>query len=256
MPRVKLLIMAPLFSFFLAANPSIQDWLSEELYRVLGDKPHQEWDYYTDLPRLKRCLAVLYETLRVKTPVAEVKWTNKLAQCLDFRGRMLTIPPTTLIIPSYIYVHKHPQFWGPDAHEWRPERWIEKQNNDNHRKSAGAASPQKQVEHKYRLDGQEEDAHEDEVLLQPPSRGNYLGWSEGTRDCPAKRFSQVEWVAILAALFRDWKVKPLQLDHETPAEARMRVLGFIEKNTDYGGLLLQLMHPERLPLVWSSRYEK
>lgn len=28
-----------------------------------------------------------------------------------------------------------------------------------------------------------------EVPMQPPSRGNFLGWSEGARDCPRKRFS-------------------------------------------------------------------
>ncbi|KAH8772005.1 putative cytochrome P450 [Diaporthe sp. PMI_573] len=209
--------------FFLAANPGIQAWLADELQQILGDRPKEEWDYHADFPRLKRCMAILHETLRVKTLVAEVKWTSAQTQSLNVSGQTLTIPPRTLIVPSYIYAHKHPRFWGPDAQEWKPERWIGQSSSNS------------------------------EILLPAPSRGNHLGWSEGSRDCPAKRFSQVEWVALLASMFRDWKVEPLRHETETCEESETRVLDFIEKNTEYGGLLLQLMHPERVPLVWSRR---
>ena len=247
-PSHHLLTFFPPLSFFLAANPSVQDWLSHELNCVLGDRPPKEWDYHSDFPRLKRCLSILYETLRVKTLVPEVKWTNKSSQFLKVGSQTLTLPPGTLIVPSYLYLHKHPKFWGQDAQEWKPERWIARSNQNN-------KANQKQTEH-HEPNQQSGDSPadvEDEVLLPPPSRGNFLGWSEGARDCPAKKFSQVEWVGILAALFREWKVEPRQLENETFAETRTRVLNFIEENTDYGGLLLQLMHPERLPLVWSSR---
>ncbi|KAK4157556.1 cytochrome P450 [Chaetomidium leptoderma] len=231
--------------FFLAANPSAQDWLAQEITQVLGDRPRSEWDYHGDFPRLKRCLAVLYETLRVKTPVCEVKWTQDQAQQLDVAGQTVTVPPATLIIPSYVYVHKHPRYWGADAAEWKPERWIaardgvdEGYSHAGNNDTAAATTTS---------------AAADEVLLPPPSRGNYLGWSEGARDCPGKRFSQVEWVAFLAAMFRDWKVEPQLQDQETFDEARTRVLDFVEKDSGYGGLLLQLMHPEKVPLVWSRR---
>ncbi|KAL7628398.1 hypothetical protein AAE478_002600 [Parahypoxylon ruwenzoriense] len=245
-----LLITSPsASSFYLAANPSVQDWLSQELRRVLGDKPRDEWDYHADFPRLTRCMAILYETLRLKTPVAEVKWTGENAQSLRVGGRTLAIPAGTLIVPSYIYVQKHPRFWGPDAREWRPERWI----GESGARHAGRPPVVDQHDGLGRVAGGDGDGGGGEVLLSPPSRGNFLGWSEGARDCPGKRFSQVEWVAILAALFRDWQVQPRLRENETLAEARGRVADFIYRNTDYGGLLLQLMHPERLPLVWSPR---
>ncbi|KAL2016804.1 hypothetical protein VTK56DRAFT_2973 [Thermocarpiscus australiensis] len=242
--------------FFLAANPSVQDWLSEELRRVLGDRPHDEWDYHADFPRFKRCLAILYETLRVKTPACEVKWTKDQAQSLEIGGRAITVPPATLIIPSYLYVQKHPRFWGPDALEWKPKRWIAATAPSNPLSNNNDNNDNNMINNNQHQDASPPiydatDAHE--VLLPPPSRGNYLGWSEGSRDCPGKRFSQVEWVAFLAAMFRDWRVEPLRSEGETFAEARTRVLDFIEKDTDYGGLLLQLMHPERVPLVWSRR---
>ncbi|KAI1087191.1 cytochrome P450 [Rostrohypoxylon terebratum] len=237
--------------FYLAANPFVQSWLSQELRRVLGDKPRSEWDYHADFPKLKRCMSILYETLRLKTPVAEVKWTGENVQSLQVGEQTLTIPPKTLVVPSYIYVQKHSRFWGPDAQEWRPERWIG-ESNDRHAGQSRLMTPQNGLyednEHS-KIIGDDES----EVLLTPPSRGNFLGWSEGARDCPGKRFSQVEWVAILAALFRDWKVQPSLQENETHIEAQARVMDFIEKNTDYGGLLLQLIHPERVPLVWSPR---
>lgn len=56
---------------FLAANPAVQDWVSEEARCVLGEEP-AEWDYAMSFTRLKRCFAVLLETLRLCTamPVA------------------------------------------------------------------------------------------------------------------------------------------------------------------------------------------
>ncbi|KAH8883485.1 cytochrome P450-like protein [Thozetella sp. PMI_491] len=236
--------------FFLAANPSVQDWLAEELRRVLGDKPREEWDYHADYPRLKRCLAILFETLRVKTPVAEVKWTKDQTQFLQVGGKTLTIPPKILMIPSYLYVHKHPKYWGADTEEWKPERWIQAPRRSPQDEMQQGQPKQEEVGESASYENEYED---DEVLLPPPARGNFLGWSEGARDCPAKKFSQVEWVALLAALFRDWKVEPQRLENETAAEAQTRAAEFIEKDSSYGGLLLQLMHPERVPLVWSRR---
>ncbi|KAL2176534.1 cytochrome P450 [Thermothelomyces heterothallicus CBS 202.75] len=254
--------------FFLAANPSVQSWVAAEIRRVLGTRPRSEWSYHGDFPRLRRCLAVLYETLRVKTPVCEVKWTAGRAQQLSLGGgggpgmggpRSITVPPRTLVVPSYLYVQKHARYWGPDAAEWRPERWIARRdqvltadgqltchagNNTGFNNAAAAVDA---------AGAGAGDGDGDEILLPPPSRGNFLGWSEGARDCPGKRFSHVEWVAFLAALFRDWKVEPQLRDGETFAEARTRLLDFVEADTGYGGLLLQLLHPERVPLVWKPR---
>lgn len=55
--------------YFLAANPEVQDWMSEEIRAVFGDRPQHEWTASADFPRLKRCLAVLFETLRLYLPV-------------------------------------------------------------------------------------------------------------------------------------------------------------------------------------------
>ncbi|KAI5861437.1 cytochrome P450 [Durotheca rogersii] len=207
--------------YFIAAHPDVQDWLSEEIRAVAGDRQPNEWDYRADFPRLKRCLAVLFETMRLYTPVPVIKWTGDHAQPLTVGDRTIVIPPQCMISPSYGSVQTDPRYWGTDSLVWRPSRWIK----------AGRAGDE------------EMDLH---------TRGAFIGWSEGTRDCPGRKFSQVEFVATLAVLFRDWRVSPVLNEGESIASARKRVMNLI-KNDSGTVLLLQMLHPERAPLTWSRR---
>lgn len=215
--------------FFLAANPKVQDWLSEELRHVLGDRPATEWDYSTDFPRLKRCLAVLYETIRLYQPVAITKWTKDKTQSLDIGGKTVVLPPETMMCLAYSSLQSDPRWWGDDGLVWRPSRFIQ---------PAAEEAPEK--------------AGLDAEKFAPPRRGTFVGWSEGARDCPGRKFSQVEFVATAASLFRDWRVDPLTFAGESIDEARQRVLDLI-KNDSAMVLLLQMLHPEKAPLVWSRR---
>ncbi|KAI0098617.1 cytochrome P450 [Nemania sp. FL0031] len=205
---------------FLAANPFVQDWLSEELKQVLGDRQPKDWDYHKDFPQLKRCNAVLMETVRLYTPVPVAKWTERTGHQLQVGDKTITVPPDTMVIPSYAALHTHPEFWGPDPLTWRPQRWIEKR-----------------------------DSIEELVTLK---RGTFIPWSEGERSCPGKKFSQVEFVATMAVLFRDWQVMPELMRGETSEKARARLLNLIETDSAQK-LLLQMLHPERAPLVWKKR---
>ncbi|KAI0402658.1 cytochrome P450 [Xylaria palmicola] len=110
---------------FLAANPKVQYWLSEELQEVLGDRQPDEWDYHNDFPKLKRCKAILMETVRLYTPVPVAKWTDMMSRQLRVGDKIITVPPNTMVIPSYAALHTRPKFWGPDPLVWRPQRWIE-----------------------------------------------------------------------------------------------------------------------------------
>lgn len=208
---------------FLAANPAVQDWVSEEVRAVLGDN-RDDWDYATHFPRLRRCFAVMLETLRLYTPVPVAKWTAGGTASLDVAGKTIVVPPNTMVIPSYAAVHTEPKYWGSDPLVWRPSRWIQ---------GAAAAAL-----------GQED--------LINPQKGTFLGWSEGARDCPARKFSQVEFVATVATLLRDWKVDPVPLDGESLDDARKRVLDLIKEDSG-PVLLLQMLHPERASLRWKRR---
>lgn len=209
---------------FLAANPAVQDWVSEEARCILGGEDQAGWgDYAASFPRLRRCFAVLLETLRLYTPVPVAKWTAGGTASLEVDGRTYVVPPNTMVIPSYATVHTEPKYWGSDSLTWRPSRWIQT-----------AGTP-----------GMEE--------LITPRKGTFLGWSEGARDCPARKFSQVEFVATVATLLRDWRVDPMPLDGEESMDnARRRVLDLVEKDSG-PVLLLQMLHPERASLTWTKK---
>jgi cytochrome P450 len=224
---------------YLATHPAIQDWLYAELNHVFGTRAIHDWDYTTDFPRLKRCLAVMLETIRLRTPVPVGKWTGDSSQRLTIRGKVITIPPKTMVIPSYAAVHTHPRFWGEDAGEWRPGRWIiPGQSTPDPAGDTPASAP---------------DATPfDEVTLLDPRRGTYIPWSEGERSCPGKKFSQVEFVATMAALFRAWRVAPVRRRGESVDEARRRIMDLVEKDSAQV-LLLQMLHPERAVVSWKRR---
>jgi cytochrome P450 len=208
----------------IASKPAVQDCIFEELKHVLQEKPIEDWNYMTDFSRLKRCLAVLMETLRLYTPVPIAKSTGSGPdfKTLVVEGKSIAIPPNTLVIPNHVAIHTHPRYWGDDHMEWNPSRWIN---------SAGLI--------------------EDETMV-TPKKGAFIAWSEGLRNCPGKKFSQVEFVATMAGLFRDWSVEAVPLDGETQEMAMKRVRKLVEEDTGQV-LLLQMLHPERAPLVWKRR---
>ncbi|KAF2651590.1 cytochrome P450 [Lophiostoma macrostomum CBS 122681] len=210
----------------LATQPTVQTWIHEELCHVLGERSADEWSYTNDFPGLKRCLAVMLETLRLYTPVPIAKSTGKNDAHLRVRRETYVIPRNTLVIPHHVAVHTHPKYWGGDSLEWRPSRWI---TRDEH-----PASP---------LDGEK---------VVTPRKGSFLAWTEGLRVCPGKKFSQVEFVAAIAAVFRDWYVEPVRLGGESMEDARRRVAKLVEEDTGQV-LLLQMLHPEKAPLVWKRR---
>ncbi|KAI1739514.1 cytochrome P450 [Xylaria scruposa] len=218
--------------YFLAANPEVQEWLSEELHSVLGRLPPHEWDYTAHFPRLKRCLAVLYETILLYTPVPVTKWTREKTQILNVGDKTLVLPPNTMMCLAYSSLQTDPRWRGSDSLTRRPSRFI------------------KPAEVESTFDREKKGATEEEFLQ--PRRGTFVGWPEGAHDCPGRKFSQVEFVASIASLFRNWRVDPVTFEGGTIQASRERVLNPIK--TDSAIVLLQqMLHPERAPLIWSKR---
>lgn len=141
------------------------------------------------------------------------------------------LPPNTMICLSSMALQSDPRWWGSDSLVWRPSRFIQ---------PAGSESDE---ERSTGIDNEEFIA---------ARRGTFVGWSEGARDCPGRKFSQVEFVATMASLFRDSRVDPVRFEGETIEDARKRVLDLIEMDSGMV-LLLQMLHPERAPLVWCKR---
>ena len=166
------------------------------------------------------------ETLRLYDPLLSiVKGTEGQAAPLTIRGQTVIVPPQTRVILNLNALHSHPRYWGDDGLEYKPSRWIQSTPGE------GAV-------------------HDREQLILP-SHGAYLPWGEGHRACPGKKFAQVEHVAVMVAMFRDHYVAPLRRSGESQEAARERAAASVR---DTGMLLLlQMLHPERTPLVWKER---
>ena len=227
----------------LVTDPSVQDWIHEEIREYVKDENLQDLDYSSTFPKLKRCIAVLvsplssefcsmmfhpgltfsqFETLRLYNPLPGVpKYTGRASTSLDVDGRHYNIPADTLVVPHLQAMHTFPRYWGDDSLEWRPQRWLE---------STGDLSA--------------------ESLINPP-KGTYFPWSEGARNCPGKKFAQVEFVAVMVGLFRDHMAEPVPRASETMAKARRRALSVVkESNVE---LLLQMRNPHGLSVRWKTR---
>lgn len=77
------------------------------------------------LARLKRTLALLYETLRIYSPVPIAKSTGNSEKVLTVEGKTLVAPANTLLTPNHIALHTHPKFWGSDSLKFNLARWID-----------------------------------------------------------------------------------------------------------------------------------
>ncbi|KAF7901418.1 hypothetical protein EAF00_003639 [Botryotinia globosa] len=79
-----------------------------------------------------------------------------------------------------------------------------------------------------------------------PPKGTYFPWSEGIRNCPGKRFAQVEVVATLTAHFRSHAAEPVPNKGESLDAARKRTLDTAkDSNVE---LLLKMAHPRSVSI--------
>lgn len=205
----------------LAANPDVQEWLSEEITEVTEKKPVDEWDY--DLfPQLKRCRAVLLETLRLYGPITGLpKVTTNKTQHLRVGDRVLAIPPGTETIPLIHSVQTDPRYWpGGDTHTWRPSRWI------------------------FRPDTAAKSITCEELFV--PQRGSFCPWADGPQGCVGKKFSQVEAVAALACMFKECRIRPKIRVGETLEQAEKRAESCVN-DVNYQ-LMLRMNDPNQVKL--------
>ncbi|KAF2740326.1 cytochrome P450 [Polyplosphaeria fusca] len=206
---------------FMAASPEIQDWIAEEI-RYFTDPSADAIDLqYETCAKLKRCLAVVYETLRICHPLSQlVKTTGPYPRTIEYDGRIVTIPAHTTVEINLSGLHTLPKHWGDDALSWDPHRFISGEELGN-----------------------EQLAKENDF---------FYPWSFGKLACPGKRFSQVELVAVLSVLFRDHCLVPTRINEkESMNEARVRV-GALARDTEMR-LLSEMRQPHKLAVTWVSR---
>ncbi|KAF5331464.1 hypothetical protein D9758_015486 [Tetrapyrgos nigripes] len=171
----------------LSTHPEVQDKLREELLDARSVGGNLSYDTLVELPYLD---AVCRETLRLYSPVPNLsRIANEdtvipLSQPVKGRdGKKITelyIPKGTTILLSFHNCNRNPALWGPDAFEWKPERWL-------------SPLPKELV-----------DAHI------PGIYSHLMTFGAGTRSCIGFKFSQLEMKAVLSMLVSSFKFAPTE----------------------------------------------
>ncbi|CAJ2510407.1 Uu.00g051100.m01.CDS01 [Anthostomella pinea] len=187
----------------LASRPDVQAWVASEIAYVTGDRPLEACDYNDLFPQLKRCRAVIYETLRLYPPVPALpSITSNGTQHLRIGDRTLYIPEGVNLTVNLRAMQVHPQYWS-DGNVWQPSRWISN--------SAPIGSPSPSPDQLVREQFSE------------PSKSIFFPWGEGPQICPGKKFAEVEGVAVLASLFGGHRISAKKQSGESDEGALGRV---------------------------------
>ncbi|XP_021203627.1 cytochrome P450 4V2 isoform X1 [Bombyx mori] len=96
--------------------PEVQQKIYDEILAEVGDNKDVTKDV---LPKLVYLEAVIKETLRMYSVVPAIARKTDI----DLKLKNYTIPKGSSIGIMLGTLHQHPQ-WGPDAHQFRPERWF------------------------------------------------------------------------------------------------------------------------------------
>ena len=205
----------------LAAHPGVQEWVAAEIHAATAASHGARWDYANLFPKLPRCRAVLYETLRLYPPIMSLpKWSSDVPQSIRVGERDITVPPRTGVMPSLLAVQTHPDYWSEPL-EWKPARWIAPSCSD-------------------------EDEGVGMETLVTPRPSTFFPWSDGPQNCPGERFAQVEFVAVLAALLWTHRLRVVRQDRESVEDVVKRVRGVTE-DCDME-LLLRMRDADRVRL--------
>ena len=139
------------------------------------------------------------------------------------------LPPNTSVNVNVEGLHTDPKTWGPDALVWRPSRWLRPAQSE---KIASPGSTQE--------------------FFVEPDPGTFIPWSDGPRSCVGRKFSQVEFVAVLTTLFSQYRVRPVLQAGELEADGQ-RALESMVDNSAISAVTLQMREPRKRALRWVKR---
>ncbi|XP_050557104.1 cytochrome P450 4V2 [Spodoptera frugiperda] len=146
----------------LARYPAVQEQVYKELVEVFGDSDRPVTA--EDLPQLKYLDAVVRESLRLYPPVPVV--VRKIEKDLELPSGI------TLVQGCGVLVHiwgtqRNPRYWGDDAEQFRPERFLD-------------------------------------APLQHPAA--FMAFSHGPRNCLGYQYAMMSMKTAVATLIRKYRV--------------------------------------------------
>ncbi|RMD43348.1 hypothetical protein DV735_g1731, partial [Chaetothyriales sp. CBS 134920] len=160
--------------FLLAQHPDIQERLRNEVRNALPSPDDLATSAVTaaDFDTLPLLNGVCQETLRLYPTVPIT--SREVVKQTQLGGHVLPVGTRIAIVPWAI--NKHPQFWGEDALEFKPSRWIDTDGKPNN--TGGATS-------------------------------NYASMTflHGPRSCIGQGFARSELKCLLAAMVGRYDIK-------------------------------------------------
>lgn len=139
----------------------------------------QEWartetsTYEESFEKAVRIRALMYETLRMDAVVALLFRQSTSPEQMHINGKDVVIPPFTFMGSNLAGQSHDPDLWGDNAAEWQPKRWVEM------------------------IDG---------IEVIRKDLPEMLAWNTGPRNCPGKKFSQVEFTAAMSKILTEYRV--------------------------------------------------
>jgi len=169
----------------LAMHPDVQDKMRREILEA-RNKHQGERMSYDELVALPYLDAVCRETLRLHPPVTSlirksdedmVIPVSHPVQGKDGNGEIteIFILKSTAVVISLLNANRSLELWGPDALEWKPERWL---------------SPLPESITDSRI---------------PAIYAHLMTFSGGSRACIGFKFSQLEMKVVLSMLVEKFK---------------------------------------------------
>lgn len=181
-PQIGLISML----YLLAQEPNVQEKLLEEIRSVNADDP--TLDILQCMPYMT---SVVYESLRVLPPLSQL--INRRAAERVMLGDRVHIPKGMYLGYHCFSTHRDIEAWGPDAGNFRPERW---------------GSTVEAIQRFYR---------------QKRSRAEFVSFHGGSRACLGEKFAVLELKITLFVLIKrfTWQLDPTWPNKMTPVSTGM-----------------------------------
>lgn len=238
----------------LATNPASQRRLQRDLDAVLAgpnadddddDDSKQQpesWDYeVTHALQASMVGACINETLRLMPPVVGIpkEVSHGQDQVLTIDGEKHLLPRAMQIELTITAAQRNPRYWPvrpsrvtaarDDASDFVPERWFLQTPTDAGSAAATGTTSNGDGDSKEANNVVEGADTEDfggfagpdtSAQLYRPPRGAFIPFSDGARSCLGRRIAQVELLASLSVIFRQYSVE-LAVDSDDEEVASM-----------------------------------
>ncbi|KAK7057643.1 cytochrome P450 [Favolaschia claudopus] len=171
--------------YLLSTSSDVTARLREEIMAFVGPSERPTYD---DIKQMKYLRAVINETMRlfppvpfnIRQPLESTTWPSP-----DPTEKPLYIPAGTTIVYSVMVMHRRTDLWGPDAHLFDPDRFLDER-------------AKKYVSHPFR----------------------FLPFNAGPRICLGQQFAYNEMSYVIIRLLQNFSSIMLDVD-ACPPEARV-----------------------------------